>query len=343
MSTTAANPMARDLGSRKRIRLRGFGGPDVMELVEEPTPDPAPGEVVIDVEAVGVNFADTMVRRGEYRRRQSLDFTPGFEVAGRIAASGASGDLAAGTPVVALTDDGGGYADRVLVPRERVYALPAGVDSLVAAAVFVQGVTAYYALERYGHTKPGETVLVHAAAGGVGGLAVQLAKLAGAHVIATASTQAKLAVAAGHGADELVLSDPLTLAEELLERTDGRGCDVVVDGVGGPLFEPSMKALADRGRYVVAGSASQQPAMIDVRRLMPRAQIISGFIVAQVAREDASEPSRALHRLCELVGDGRLRLDSHVMHLADAADAHRRIEQRSHTGKLVLRTDRAPA
>jgi NADPH2:quinone reductase len=325
------------------VRLVEFGGPEVMELVEEPTPVPAPGDVVIEVEAVGVNFADTMVRRGEYRRRQSLDFTPGFEVAGRISASEHRGPFAPGTPVVALTDDGGGYADRVLVPRERVFALPDGVDSVTAAAVFVQGVTAAFALERYGRTKPGETVLVHAAAGGVGGIAVQLAKLAGAHVIATASTPAKLAIAAGHGADEVVLGVPDSLAGELLDRTSGRGCDVVVDGVGGPLFEPSMKALADRGRYVVAGSASQEPAMIDVRRLMPRAQTVSGFIVAQVAKEDAAEPSRTLNRLCEMVGDGRLRLDLHVLDLADAAEAHRRIETRAQTGKLVLRTDRAPS
>jgi NADPH2:quinone reductase len=327
---------------RRAIALAAFGGPEVLELVEEPMAEPAPHETLVAVRAAGVNFGDLMVRRGEYRRDQSLAFRPGFEVAGIVAQAAADGSgPPAGMPVAAFTENGGGYADLVAVPSDRVYAVEAGLDPARVAGVFIQGVTAWYAVHRYGRVRPEDRVLVHGGAGGLGGLAIQLAREAGAVPYATASTETKRAVARAHGAEEAFDTEPSTLAARVREATAGHGVDVVVDGVGGAIFTPSMRALAHGGRYVVAGSASQQPAMIDVRTLMPRGQIIAGFVVARVAEEDPREPGGALARVCAMLRDGALAPVIEVAGLQDAADVHRRLEDRSATGKFVLMTDRA--
>jgi NADPH2:quinone reductase len=322
----------------RAIVFEAFGGPDVLRLTERQTPAPGPGEVLIDVEVAGVNFGDTMIRRGEYMRDQRVSsIAPGAEVIGKIAATGEGTTLALGTRVAGWLEAGGGYADRVIAPAHRTYPVPDDLPAAAIAAVFLQGTTSYYAVNRFGATAPGETVLVHGAAGGVGGLAVQLARVAGARVVATASSDAKRAIARDHGA-ELALDSrsPETLAERVREFTGGRGCDVVVDGVGGALFEPSMRALANDGRYVVAGAASQQPAMLDVRKLMVRNQWVCGFILARITEVDAAEPLRALTALCDLIRDGRLRPVYATVPLQDAAEAHRRIETRDLVGKLVL-------
>jgi NADPH2:quinone reductase len=311
--------------TRRHVVLDRFGPPEVMRWAEGELPEPGAGEVVVAVEAIGVNFADTMVRRGEYRRDQPLSFTPGFEVAGRTAD---------GTPVVAFCEDGGGYADHVVVRQDRVFPVLDGVAVRDAVTLFTQGTTAWYALHRYGRVRPGETVLVHAAAGGLGAMTVRLAVHHGARVIATASTPEKLALARADGAHDAVLADPATLTQAVRALTDGRGADVVVDGVGGDLFTPSLRALAFGGRYVVAGSASQAPATLDVRALMPRGQTISGILVRRVAEEDPAEPRAAFETVQALFRDGVLR--PRITHVADLAEAHRLIESRQATGKLVF-------
>lgn len=308
-----------------------------MQLVREPLSEPAAGQVLIAVDAAGVNFADTMMRRGEYRRDQALPCTPGIEVAGRVL-SGDSGP-APGARVVAFLEDGGGYADYVLAPANRVYPIPDDIDSAHAAAVFLQGVTAWYALHRFGEVQQGQWMLVHAAGGGVGGLAVQLGAVAGARVIATASSEQKLRMAREHGAEATLVADPAALAGEVRDLTEGHGCDVVVDGVGGGLFAPSLAALANGGRYVVVGAASQQPATLDVRRLLPRTQTVAGFIVAGVLAQSPDEPQNTLDRLFGLLRGGELRLALTEFPLEQAAEAHRLIEARAHAGKLVLTTD----
>jgi NADPH2:quinone reductase len=317
--------------------LEAFGDPSVLRLVERRTSPPGPGEVLVDVEAAGVNFADTMIRRGEYLRDQPLSMAPGCEIVGRVAVAPAGEAPAVGTRVAGWVEAGGAYANRVLVPIHRVYAVPEDIAAGAVAAVFLQGTTADYSLHRYGRMRPGETVLVHGAAGGVGSLTVQLAKIAEGTVIATASTEDKRTLVREQGADVVLDSrDADGLTGRVLEATGGRGCDVVVDGVGGDLFEPSMRALGFRGRYVIAGSASQQPAMLDVRRLLPRSQTICGFILARIAEEDPAEPSRSLLRLCDLVRDGALRPRYEAVPLEQAPDVHRRIEGRSLSGKVVL-------
>ena len=326
--------------TRRVVELSAFGGPEVMSWVERPCPArAADDDVLVAVDAIGVNFADTMVRRGEYRRDQPLSFIPGFEASGRVLEGPADGSLAAGTPVILFLENGGGYADTVVLPARRVFPITDGLDTVQAAGIFTQGVTAWYAVHRYGRLGAGISVLVHAAAGGLGGLTVQLAAGAGARVIGAASTEAKLEVARGHGAAEGVLADASTLTAAVRSLTDGRGVDVVIDGVGGDLFAPSLRALAHNGRYIVVGSASQQPAMLDVRGLMPRTQTIAGFVVARVADEDPAEPARALASVQQAVLDGALRPRIEALPHTEVARAHELIESRRLTGKLVLTFD----
>jgi len=323
--------------SPRRVVLAEFGGPAVLRLEAAPEPPPGPAEVAIEVEVAGVNFGDTMIRRGEYLRDQPLSMAPGCEAVGRVVAAGAAAGIAPGTRVAAFLERGGAYADRVVAPAATTVAVPEDLPAAAIAAVFLQGTTAHWAVHRYGRTAPGDTVLVHAAGGGVGGLAVQLAKLAGARVLASASSAAKRAAAERLGADvALDSSRPDELAAAVLAASDGRGADVIVDGVGGPLFTPSLEALAFNGRYVIAGSASQSPAELDARRLLVRGQSVCGFMLARVVEIAPTEPGRTLLELCDLLRAGDLRPIVETVPLEDAADAHRRLDERAVTGKIVL-------
>jgi NADPH2:quinone reductase len=321
--------------TRRVVELREFGAPDVMAWADAPAPERGRDEVRVAVEAIGVNFADTMVRRGEYRRDQSLGFTPGFEVAGRVL-EGPDDGPPPGTRVAVFTNDGGGYADQIVAPRTQVVTVPDDVPATVAASLLIQGVTGWYAVHRFGQVKAGETVLIHGASGGLGAALIQLVVDAGATAIGTASTAAKLEVARRHGATGALLSDPGRLADEVRAATGGRGVEVVIDGVGGPVFKPSMRALAHCGRYVVVGSASQQPAEIDTRVLMPRAQTIVGFIVARVTERETDEPQAAFDEVLERYRDGRLVPEVTVVGPHEIVRAHELIGSRRHTGKIVI-------
>ncbi|MSW95309.1 MAG: zinc-binding dehydrogenase, partial [Actinobacteria bacterium] len=231
---------------RRVVVLSSFGPPEVMSWGEEPCPERGVGEVLVEVEAIGVNFADTMVRRGEYRRDQPLSFIPGSEVAGVVLEGPADGPPP-GTRVIVFMEDGGGYADHVVAPLDHVFPVLDGLAASQAAAVFSQGVTAWYAVHRFGRIAAGMTVLIHAAAGGLGSLCVQLCAALGAEVIGVASTDDKRERARAHGASHVIAPDPEALAAEVRELTGGRGVDVVIDGVGGPVFAPSLRALAFNG------------------------------------------------------------------------------------------------
>lgn len=324
------------------MALERFGPPEVMRWVEAPLPQRGPDDVLVSVQAIGVNFADTMVRRGEYRRDQSLDFIPGFEVAGRVLEA-PEGGPEVGSTVVVFTENGGGYTDTVLAARDHVYTVPDGVGAADAAALFTQGVTAWYAVHRYGQVQPGDAVVVHAGAGGLGALCIQLVAAVGGRAIATASTAQKLDIARGHGARDTIIADPQTLTAELRAATEGRGARVIIDGVGGPLFSPSLRALAFGGRYVVVGSASQEPATLDVRGLMPRGQTIVGFVVARVADEDPDEPQRAFDEVAARFRDGVLRPTVTVRGADDLVEIHHLIESRRLTGKVVVTLDESLA
>ena len=321
---------------RRVVGFEEFGPPSV--LVEQSQPLPALGadDVLIRVTAAGVNFADTMVRRGEYRRDQILPHVPGMEVAGTIAWAAPGGSLSVGMPVVGFMEHGGGYTDYAIQQRDRVFTVPADIDGVTVAAAFLQGVSAWYAVVRYGHVRAKDNVLVTAAAGGLGGLAVQLAADRGASVIGTASSPDKRSQARELGCvDALDVADP-DFRSQVLELTGGRGVDVIIDGVGGPVFGAALACLAHSGRYVVVGSATQQPATLDVRHLMPRAQTVSGFIVRRVMELDANEPGRALSHVLDRISAGAIRVRTTSMALGDAAQAHRLIESRQSVGKICL-------
>jgi NADPH2:quinone reductase len=317
--------------------LEAFGPPEVLRLVEREVPTPRSGEVLVAVEAAGVNFGDTMIRRGEYLRDQPLSMAPGAEVVGRIEAVGSGTDVVVGARVAGWVEAGGAYSDHVVVPAHRVYPVPEDLPAAAIVAVFLQGTTAYYAVHRFGRVRPGETVLAHGGSGGVGGLTIQLAVAAGARVLATAGTAEKRILCLNHGAEAAFESHEAdALTTRLREATGGRGCDVVVDGVGGPLFMPSLRALAPCGRYVVVGSASQSPAMFDARHLLPRSQTVCGFILHHVAEQDPEEPTRSLQHLCDLVRGGSLRPQYETVPLEEAPEVHRAIEDRTLVGKVVL-------
>jgi NADPH:quinone reductase len=323
----------------RAVRLREFGPPGVMSWVDAPEPTRGPDEVSIAVEAIGVNFADTMVRRGEYRRDQSLTFTPGFEVAGRVI-EGPEDGPAPGSRVAAFTNNGGGYAETVVAARDQVCTVPEDVTSTVAVTLLISGVTGWYAVHRFGEVEPGEWVLVSGAAGGLGTMVVEMTAATGGRAIALASTEAKLDVARRHGAEAGVLADPDTLTGEVREITGRRGCDVVIDGVGGPLFAPSLKALAHCGRYVLAGSSSQQPATFDARSLMPRGQTVVGLLVARVTEREPDEPQAAFDSVIDLYRSGRVSPEVTLIGPDDIVAAHERIETRRHVGKLVIDLER---
>jgi NADPH2:quinone reductase len=324
---------------RRIVSLERFGAPEVMRWTQTPMPARAPDEVLVAVQAFGINFADTMVRRGEYRRDQPLDFIPGFEAAGTVLESPPSGPPV-GCTVVVFAENGGSYTDAIVAPVDRVYTVVDGVSAVQAAGLFTQGVTAWYSVHRFGQVTAGDAVLVHAGAGGLGALCIQLVVEAGGRAIATASTPEKLEIARGHGAFQALLSDPDTLTAAVREVTEGRGAKVIIDGVGGSLFTPSLRALAFGGRYVVVGSASQAPAMLDVRALMPRGQTVVGVLVARVAEDDPAEPQRAFDEVSRRFRDGILRPQISVRGPDDLAEIHRAIEARTLTGKVVVAFDK---
>ncbi|MGD9986306.1 quinone oxidoreductase family protein [Pseudonocardia sp.] len=321
--------------SRRAVRVDRFGPPEVLGLVTEALPVPRPGDVVVAVAAVGVNFADTMFRRGEYRRDQVLPTVPGVEAVGTVVWAGPGSGHVVGTPVAAFLPDGGGYTDHAVVDGRRAYPVPGDVDPVTVAGAFLQGITAWYAVDRYGRTRSGETVLVTGATGGVGGLAVQLATDVGARVIGTASTADKRAEAVGLGcAEALDPADPDLRGA--LRDLAGRGVDVAVDVVGGPVFAAALDALGHNGRFVVVGSSTQQPATFDARRLIPRGQTVSGFVLRRVFEADTAEPARAIAHVLGRVAAGAVALRTTTFPMADAAHVHTLLEQRRTVGKIVL-------
>lgn len=321
--------------SRRYIHLSRFGGPQELALTSGPVPSPGPGEVLVAVAAIGVNFADTMVRRGEYRKDQRVPAIPGMEAAGTVIGVGPGATLERGTPVAVFLEHGGGYASHVVVEQSRAFPLAVDVAPALVAASFLQGVTAWYAVHRYGRVAPGDRVLVTGAAGGLGRWVVQLARDAGASVVGLASSAAKRMHLLDLGCEAAFDPSDADLTTRLRESSE-HGFDVVADGVGGPLFAATLPALARGGRYVVTGSATQQPAVLDVRHLLPRGQSITGFVVRNVIDEDPREPSVALHEVLRRVADGRVQVAYETLPLSSAAQAHALIEARKVIGKIVL-------
>lgn len=321
-------PASYSLARMRAIQIQEFGGPEVLEVVDLPTPEPGEGEVLIRVTRAGMNFADTHQRQNDYLAKASLPMIPGGEVAGMREDTGER--------VVAMSGTGG-YAQYATAPAALTFPIPDGVDDGHALALLIQGLTAFHLYRTCAQIRPGETVVVHAAAGGVGSLAVQLGRAMGAgRVVATASTGEKRALATDLGADAAIDSDPNAMAERLIEANLGERVDVVFEMAGGQVFEESMKALAPFGRLITYGIASRQPNDVQTGALMRRSQAVVGFWLMHCIGRPAMI-DEALSDLFERVRSGALRVvvgDTYP--LGEAARAQTDLAERRTTGKLLL-------
>jgi NADPH2:quinone reductase len=320
----------------KAIRIHETGGPEVMHLEEIETPTPGENEVLIKVAAAGINYADLARRQGTYLIRTRTPATLGLEVAGTVAALGPGvSSPAPGTRVVSIVD--GGYAEYGVANVSMVIPIPDTLDFTHAAAFPIQGLTAYQLLREAARLQPGESVLVHAAAGGVGTLAVQLARLMQAgKIIGTASNASKLDLARQLGADAAIDYTKENWVDEVKAATDGRGADIILEMVGGTIGEQSLRCLAPFGRMVVFGAASGQVVEFSGRQLMYKNQAVIGYwLSAWMQRTDRI--AAAVSELMQLLAAGRLRIIvGQTFPLAQAAEAHRAIAERRTTGKVVL-------
>lgn len=316
------------------IRPKQTGGPEVLQLAEAPTPQPGPGEVLVRVQAVGVNFIDIYHRTGLYPL--PLPLAIGLEGAGTVERIGNTvSDLKVGERV-AWASVPGSYATHVVAPADRLVPIPDGVATEVAAALLLQGMTAHYLMKTIFPLRAGHTALVHAAAGGVGLLLTQLAKRAGAQVIGTVSTEAKAALAKEAGADHIINYQVNDFAAEAKRLSAGRGADVVYDSVGKATFDGSLDALALRGYLVLYGQSSGVVPMLDPARLAKGSYFLTRPSLPHYTATRAELLSRA-GDLFEMVSAGQLhvRIDR-TFPLAQAADAHRALAGRATTGKVLL-------
>ena len=320
----------------KAIVFTELGGPEVMQLSEVPRPEVRPGMVLLKVHAIGVNFADTRFRQGTYVVKPKLPDTPGMEAAGVVEAvgEGVSG-IAPGMRVAAFTVKS--YAEYCQAPAPMIIRLPDDVSFVDGAAFPIQVMTAYHMLHTADTTGPGKTVLVHSAAGGVGIVAVQLAKAAGARVFGTVSSDAKAQLVKDHGADAVINYASEKFADEVLRLTDGRGADLILDAVGKPTFEEGLRCLAAFGHLILYGRAGGPTDPLNVATLSAKSQKVSGFMVPTVTRNFPEKTRESAEQCFRLMREGKLKLHiGKTFPLAQAADAHRYLESRQSTGKLVL-------
>lgn len=309
----------------KAIQITEFGGPDQMKLVDLPDPEPSDGMVVVDVARSGVNFADTHAIRNDYLAEQQLPLVPGGEI---------SGTTPDGKRVAAVLG-GGGYAQKVAVPEGFLVPVPDEVNDDQAAGLLLQGLTALALVKRCARLEQGETVVIEAAAGGTGSLAVQIAKRAGAKVIGLASSSEKRDLVARLGADATVDSRSEDLAEAILEANLGEKVDAVLH-MSGTGFDAEYATLAPMGRIVVFGNAARHPNTVETNRLLQSSRAVIGFwLVHLVMQRETVAPM--IGELLGAVADGELEVViGEVFPLSDAAGAHAALQERRSTGKLLL-------
>jgi NADPH2:quinone reductase len=310
----------------KAIQIKEFGGPEVLEHTDVPDPEPGDGQVVVDVARSGVNFADTHAIRNDYLSEQTLPLIPGGEI---------SGTTPDGRRVAAMLG-GGGYAQKVAVPEAFLVPVPDEVNDDQAAALLLQGVTAHSLLHYCAHIREGETVAIEAAAGGTGSLAVQLAKRAGARVVALASSEEKRALASRLGADSTADSQAENLTEAIIEANGGEKVDVVLH-MSGTGFEPELKALNALGRIVVFGNAGRHPNELATNYLLQTSKSVVGFWLVPLIVQRRDVVAAAIGELLSAVASGELEVViGGVYPLSEAARAHEELQERRSTGKLLL-------
>ncbi len=321
----------------RAIRIHETGGPEVMRWEDVEVGTPGPGEIRVRHEAVGLNYIDVYFRTGLYPA-PSLPFSPGMEGAGVVEAVGEGVDtLVAGDRVAYAAPPVGAYAQVRLMPAEKVVKVPAGVDSRQAAAMMLQGMTVEYLLRRTYPVRSGDTILFHAAAGGVGLIACQWAKHLGATVIGTVGSDEKAELARAHGCDHPIVYTRENFTARVREITGGAGVPVVYDSVGRDTFEGSLDCLLPRGMLVSFGQSSGKIDPFDIGVLSAKGSLYitrPTLMTYTASRADLESSAQALF---EVVGSGAVRITvNRTFPLAEAADAHRALESRQTTGSTVL-------
>ena len=319
----------------KAIQIRATGGPEVLELAELPIPVPGPGQVLIRIEAIGVNFIEIYFRKGTYKA--ALPLTPGSEAAGTIEELGSGvngfkiGDMVASVAVL------GSYAEYALVPAAQLIKVPAGLSPEKAAAAMLQGMTAHYLAYSTYPLKAGETALVHAGAGGVGLLLTQIAARIGARVITTGSSEAKAELSREAGASDVIIYTEQDFEAEVKRLTNGKGVDVVYDSVGKTTFEQSLNCLRPRGLLALFGGSSGPVPPFDLIQLSGKGSL---FVTRPTLWHYVATRSELEWRANDVLGwaaGGQLKLRTeHVYSLTDAAQAQTDMETRKTTGKILL-------
>lgn len=319
----------------KAVRIHAQGGPEVMRLDDVPEPTPKAGEAVVKVDAAGLNYIDVYQRSGVYKL--DTPFTLGLEAGGTVSAVGAGVTEVKVGDKVAYTGVSGAYAQYAAVPAPRLVVLPAGVSTRQGAAAMLQGMTAHYLACATWPLKKGDTCLVHAAAGGVGLLLCQIARMRGARVIGTVSTDEKAKLAREAGADEVILYTSQDFEAEVKRITGGKGCQVVYDSVGKTTFDKGLNCLAPRGLMAFYGQASGPVGAFDPQVLNAKGSL---FLTRPSLFHYIATRDELLQRAGDVLGwirDGKLRMRMEFeFPLGDAAEAHKALEGRRTTGKVLL-------
>jgi NADPH2:quinone reductase len=320
----------------KAIRIHQTGGPEVLTYEEAPDPQPGEGQAAVRVEAAGVNFVDVYFRTGLYKG-PALPFVPGQEAAGTVAAVGPGVTEVVAGDRVAWTGVHGTYAELAVAPAARLVKLPEGVTARQGAAAMLQGITAHYLATSTYPLKPGDVCIVHAAAGGVGQLLCQIAKLRGARVFGTVSTEEKAQIARAAGADEVILYSQQDFSVEAKRLNGGKGVQVIYDGVGQATFLKGLDTLAPRGLMALFGQASGSVPPFDPGLLNPKGSL---YLTRPSMMHYIADRDELMWRAGEVLGwiaEGKLRLSiDRELPLAEAAEAHRALEGRRTTGKVLL-------
>ena len=319
----------------KAVRVHTLGGPEALRYEDVPEPTPKAGEAVVKVDAAGLNYIDVYFRTGVYKA--ALPVTLGMEAGGTVTAVGPGVTEVQAGDRVAYTGVPGAYAELAAVPAQRLVVLPAGVGTRQGAAAMLQGMTAHYLASSTWPLKSGDTCLVHAAAGGVGLLLCQMARMRGARVIGTVSTEAKARLAREAGAHEVILYTTQDFAAEVKRLTDGKGVQVVYDSVGKTTFDKGFNCLAPRGMMILYGQSSGPVGTFDPQVLNQKGSV---FLTRPSLFHYTATRAELLARAGEVLGwvrDGALKLRTELeFPLKDAAEAHRALEARRTTGKVLL-------
>jgi len=325
----------------QQVQFHQYGQADVLQMVETALPQAQAGEVLLKVKAIGVNYSDILRRKNLYFMPTPLPFVPGTEAVGIIeeVGEGVEAPYSKGTRVLAILPQGGGYATYVRAIAQYCVPLPPNIDDQTATAIFVQGSTAQLMMAQLAGNVKDKTVLITAAAGGVGSILLQLAKMNGAKVIAAAGNEAKLQFAKALGADYTVNYTQSHWGEELKQLTDGRGIDIAFEMVGGDVYNQSVRSLAQNGHLIVYGCAGGVQGSVHPEYFVDENLRQSGFNLAFFVQHQTPLWQEALGTVIGLLAQGLLKIESPQSYaLADAAEAHRQIEARASMGKVVLFT-----